>query len=65
MKHKYKRRQIASTSIRNFANYIVAVAHASFIPVPDKWVPPKGLTTGVLYLISLLHSVTGAPNLYI
>ena len=44
VKIKDKRRQMASTSIRNLSSHIAAVAYANFIPVAEKWNPPKGLT---------------------
>ena len=43
MKVKDKRRQMASTSVRNLASHIAAVAYSNFIPVAEKWVTPKGL----------------------
>ena len=60
MKVKDKRRQMASASVRNLASHIAAVVYANFIPVPDKWIPPKGLAKGALKLIELLKGVTGA-----
>ena len=60
MKVKDKRRQMASTSVRNLASHIAAVAHANFIPVPEKWIPPKGMAKGVVLFIKLLKDVTGA-----
>ena len=60
MKVKDKRRQMASTSVRNLASRVVAVSYANFLPVVEKWVTLKGLPRGCLKLIDMLLSVTGS-----
>ena len=42
MKVKDKRRQMASTSLRNLASHIAAVVHTNSIPVPEKMDPAQG-----------------------
>ena len=60
VKIKDRRRQMASTSVRNLASHIAAVAYANFIPVVEKWNIPKGLPRGCIKLISMLKLVTGS-----
>ena len=60
IKVKDPRRQMASTSVRNLASHIAAVAYANFIPCAEKWVVPKGLPIGCLKMIDMLKKVTGA-----
>ena len=42
LKVKDKRRQMASTSVRNLASHIAAVSYTNFIPTIEKW---QGLMT--------------------
>ena len=60
VKIKDKRRQMASTSVRNLSSHIAAVAYANFIPVSDKWNTPKGLSLGSHKMLQLLKQVTGS-----
>ena len=59
VKIKDKRRQMASTSVRNLASHIAAVAYANFMPVSEKWIGPKNLPKGCQEMLSLLTRVTG------
>ena len=59
VKIKDRRRQMASTSVRNLASHIAAVAYANFIPVTEKWTGPKNLPTGCQEMLLLLTRVTG------
>ena len=59
-KDKDKRRQMASTSIRNLISHIAAICYSNFRPVPEKWVGPKKLPIGCVQLLKMMKYVTGA-----
>ena len=52
LKVKDERRQMASTSVRNLACHIAAVAYANFIPSAKKWTQPEGLPSGCKKLLA-------------
>ena len=51
---------MASMSVRNLASHIAAVSFANFIPVAEKWSPPKGLPSGCSKILNMLKMVTGS-----
>ena len=59
-KSKDKRRQMASTSVRNLASHICAVAYSNTRPITEKWKQPKHLSRGAIELLKFLKDVTGA-----
>ena len=58
--NKCKRRQMASTSIRNLISHIAAVAYSNFIFVADEWEQPKNLSKGAVDFINLIEKVIGS-----
>ena len=58
--NKSKRRQMASTSIRNLLSHIAAISYSNFRPAVDKWEQPNHLTKGAKDYISIIEKVIGA-----
>ena len=59
-KNKDKRRQMASTSVRNLASHLCVVAYSNTRPTTEKWKQPKYLSRGAIELLKLLKNVTGS-----
>ena len=51
---------MAISSLRNLASHVTAVCYANFVPVAEKWSPPKDLPKGCHELIYILKQITGA-----
>ena len=48
-KNKAFFKQMVSTSVRNLASHIAAVAYSNFRPIPEKWNAPKIFPKAVCY----------------
>ena len=58
--NKDNRIQMTSTSVRNLASHLCAVAYSNFRPTTEKWKQPKYLSRGAIKLLKLMKDVTCA-----
>ena len=59
-KNKDKRRQMASTSVRNLGSHLCAISYSNFRPTTEKWHHPKNISRGAKELLKLMKDVTGS-----